>query len=327
MTHKGREGEEQKDGSDSGYVTSNLSTHGKNGTNGIKKFGVPSPRACSGQAAPAAILDAPATKNVTPSTTEAIVATQVTRSDEGCSALACREHLDTQRPAALDRLTDQVVEHVIVMSRIVVEQGESLDSSLPRQPDRKFRSAVTPVALLFELIWRVLRIVNQQINIAAEVEHTVGRRKRSIGRHLVITDIRNRAPIPSHAISNGVADMRNQTGHQTNIADRELVVTNLVEPDRARKHREVNREQRGLDRVSEDLLDTQVPDLPGRIDRDIGPFMQHRLEEWQPLDVIPVQVSEKAGPPERFTLRQGETEVTKTCSEVEEKWVVARYLN
>ena len=89
--------------------------------NGIKKFGIPSPRACSGQAAPAAILDAPATRNVTPSTTEAIVATQVTSSDEGRLAFARREHLDTQRSAALGRPTDQVVEHVIVMSGIVVE--------------------------------------------------------------------------------------------------------------------------------------------------------------------------------------------------------------
>lgn len=95
------------------------------GRTGITIFGAPSPRACSGQAAPAAILDAPATRNAKPSTTEAIVATQLTKSDDSGIAFAGSEHVDAQFAPALDRLADKFVEHVVVVRWVVVKQREA----------------------------------------------------------------------------------------------------------------------------------------------------------------------------------------------------------
>ena len=153
---------------------STISTHGKIG---IAKFGAPSPRACSGQLGPAAILDAPATRNATPIVTEATVATQFTKSDDDRLAFAGREHIDPQRATALDCPACQIIEHVIVVSRVMVKKRESLDPRLACQPDRKVGSAVAPVTPLLELLRCVLRIVNQQIRVPAKIENTLSSRE------------------------------------------------------------------------------------------------------------------------------------------------------
>ena len=73
----------------------------------------------------------------------------------------------------------------------------------------------------------------------------------------------------------------------------ELIVGDLVEIDHAREHREVDREQRWLDRVGEHVGHGDVAGLDRCVDRDVGAGPQERLEERQTLDVVPMRVGEE----------------------------------
>ena len=74
----------------------------------------------------------------------------------------------------------QQVELVVAVRGVVVEQRQALGAGFLRDVHRVVDRAVTPVALVLELGRRVLRVVDQQVDAVAEVEHVVGTKSSAV---------------------------------------------------------------------------------------------------------------------------------------------------
>ena len=103
-------------------------------------------------------------------------------------ALAGGEDLDTHRRSARRGGGGQAVDHVVVVTGVVVEQRQPLGAHLARQPHGVLDGAVPPRALAGELGRRVLGVVDQQVDALAQVEHAVGD-VRPAHRLLVVADV------------------------------------------------------------------------------------------------------------------------------------------
>src|SRR5215216_1381268 len=159
-------------------VTSSApSTSSTPGSTAAIGWAAPIWRAWAIQVEPAATFDAPDTTNTAPSRMAASRTTVCTTSaaaEPDGEALSGGEHLHAHRAAALDCTGSEAVDRVVVVRGVVVVEGQASGAHLTGEPHRVLDGAVPPVALAGELAGGVLRIVDQQVDTVAELEHAVG---------------------------------------------------------------------------------------------------------------------------------------------------------
>ena len=158
--------------------------------------------------------------------------------------------------------------------------------------------AVAPRALLLELARRVLGVVDQQVDAAAQLEDRLGDRRRVVGL-LVVADVGDAEIVALDAVAGHRPVVRNGAGVHDVRADGELRL-GAVDRDVAVELVERDREQRRADRAQQDLARMAAVELRRGVDRQAGAAAQQRLEERQALHVVPVEVAEQAGAVEQL---------------------------
>ena len=199
-----------------------------------------------------------------------------------------------------------------------MEQRQLLGPRPAREPHRVVDRAVAPVELHGELVLGVLRIVNEQIDAVGKLERTVARREAAVVGLLMITDVGDAAAVPLDAVAERRADVRNEARQHPYITDGELVVGEVVEPERAREVVDADGEQRRPDRGLEHLAHRSAVVLDRGVDIELGTGLQHRSEERQSLSVIPVEVGQQARTPERSIVGLAGAEVPQAGAEIEQ---------
>jgi hypothetical protein len=101
------------------------------------------------------------------------------------------------------------------------------------------------------------------------------------------------------------------------VAEHEIVVTHIVETEGAGELLEREREHRRLDRTLERLGQRTAVVLHGPVDIELCSGLQHRCEERQALDVVPVEMRQQANAAERSVVRLLASEVAQAGAEVE----------
>ena len=186
------------------------------------------------------------------------------------------------------------------MARVVVEQGEGVRPARGRDLDRVVDGAVTPVRPLGELGVVVLGVVDQQVDVAAQLEHCRIHRGRPRGRLLVVAHVGHRPAIPLDAVPEGGPHVGHPRRGDRGVVDLEPAGFGVVEPDMARQRldldREVGRREESADHVREWLAG-----LDRRVEVQLRTCGEQRREEGDPLHVVPVQVREQRGASERFS--------------------------
>ena len=203
-----------------------------------------------------------------------------------------------------------------------MEEHERASPRLGRQPDGVVDHAMAPVALDLELGRRVLRVVDQDVDALAQL-HRAGRDgERTVARLLVIAEVADAVAVPRDPVPAGAPDVWDQPRHHVELADRELRVGDVVEPDVARQLGQRDREQWWPDRVGHHVVHRATVGLRRRIHVELGTGPEQRTEERQALHVVPVQVAQQARPPERLFWRTAEAEVAHARAEVEQDRIV-----
>ena len=201
----------------------------------------------------------------------------------------------TSTPIAAPQATaadGEAVDHVVVVTGIVVEQGQALGADLARQPHGVLDRAVTPCALAGELGGRVLGVVDQQVDALAQCEHAVGD-VRPAERLLVIADVGDARRTVRHAIAERLADMGHGAALDVEAADAELG-GRFADVDPTGEGIDPDREHRRADRRGEDLGGRAAVVLRRGVDDELARLVQQRPEERQALDVVPVEVADEA---------------------------------
>ena len=132
------------------------------------------------------------------------------------------------------RVAQDHVDVVVVVHRVVVEQHEIARTRLSRDVHRVVDRAVAPVPLRLVLLVRVLRVVDQQVDAVAQLEHLL--RNVVVGivgiaTRAVVGDVRDRHAVPVDAVAERRADVAHPTRPHLGEPDREVVVARVVEPN------------------------------------------------------------------------------------------------
>lgn len=223
--------------------------------------------------------------------------------------------------ASLGTLThdplEELIEFVVVSSRIVMEKNQGLHTALDRDPQRVFDRAVSPVVLLREFSGGELRVMDEDVGPFAQLAGRIGDPHRTIERHLMIRQVDHRRVSTSHAEAEGVSDVWNETSLDLVTTDREVVVGDVVERERARQVVERDRERGRFDERPEHVGHRAPVLLHRRVHIEMRSLSQRRNEERQTLDVIPVHVREQTGTTEVSALVATSAEVPQSRSEIE----------
>jgi len=133
-----------------------------------------------------------------------------------------------------------------------MEQRQASGPDLRRQPHGVLDGAVTPRALRGELGRRVLGVVDQEVDAAAELLHAFVDPQRG-ARLLVVADVGHAGAAVAHPVPVGLADM----GHGARL---HLVATDpealggVADLDPAREVVQPDREQGRADRLREHIV-------------------------------------------------------------------------
>ena len=103
---------------------------------------------------------------------------------------------------------------------------------------------MAPVALGCELLFVVLRIVQQQVHAVAQLEHALSD-PHPIERGLVIRQIGDRQSTVLDAKAEGEVGVRDIAGCHLDIVEHEVIVSDLVELHLAAELLHLHREERG----------------------------------------------------------------------------------
>ena len=201
--------------------------------------------------------------------------------------------------------------------RVVVEQGHALGAGLVRDPDGVLHRAVTPRALAGELAGRVLRIMDHEIGTVAQLQSVRVDAVGAVRWLLMVGEVGDGHPVPRHPVAEGGSDVGNGAGHDLRPADREVVVADVVERDRAAEPLERDREVRRADEEVEGVVHAAAVLLNGRVDVQSGAVAQQRDEERQALDVVPVEVGQERGAQKGLVRLAAGPEVPESRAEVE----------
>ncbi len=181
------------------------------------------------------------------------------------------------------------------MRRAVVEQRELARAGFLGDVDRVLDGAVTPRALDLVLVGGVLRVVDEQVDAVAELEHVAGYVVVGVVGHgagPVVGEVRDRHALhldPEAERGVGVADpARPHLG----AVEREVVVGDRLEGDVAAQLLGRDREVGRAHHLAEHGAERPVL-LVGTDHGDVATAGRERQEERQPLDVIPVEVGEQ----------------------------------
>src|SRR5829696_8988350 len=205
-------------------------------------------------------------------------------------ALGCRQ--DLVDPAPLRHppgVLQEPVHEVVAVARVVVEQRQPAGARLPGHLHGEVHAAVAPVGLLLPLLRRVLRVVDEEVDAVAQLEHGVGHPLAAVEGDLVVTDVGHRHAGPVDPVAVVLPHVGHRADPHLGVAHGHVGLGQVVEDDLAPEvggpHGEVGRPH--------DLLEGggQVdPGLAGPDDVEPGAGPVDRREEGQSLDVVPVEV-------------------------------------
>ena len=205
-----------------------------------------------------------------------------------------------------------------------MEEREVLHTVCRGDPHGVFRSAVTPIGLPRELLGRVLRIVDQEIDTVDEFPRRVADAVRAVLRLLVVGQVRNRTATEVESVPEGGPDVRDVAGTHLHTIDEEFAFVGVGEIDRSRNAVEAHGEQRRAHQFVEHRLHAHPVVLPRTVHGEHRLGVEKRCEERQALRVVEVRVREQARTDEAGVARQAlAAEVPKTGSEIEENRLAA----
>ena len=138
----------------------------------------------------------------------------------------------------------------------------------------------------------------------------------------MIAEIGDRTAEGADAVPERVTDMRDRPTHDVDLGARcrhlEHGLPAVDKVDIARQHRKLDWKKRWTDGASEHRSQSRVAFLARAVHSDVGTFLQQRRKERQPLDVVPVQVTQQAGANKSGSRLKGVAEIAKSGSEVEQ---------
>ena len=202
----------------------------------------------------------------------------------------------------LARVGRDAIHVVVAVQRVVVEQHEAAHAGFARDVHRVLDRAVTPVPLRLVLLERVLRVVDEQVDAVAQLEHA--------GRDVVVGV--GRRPCPDRDRGGTRPTCRStrrgsrasaptwRTQRERTLASPTGKSSSPVSWKRMSPGRSVgpDREERRAHHLREHLAERAVGlARPVDVERRARPVQRH--EERQALHVIPVQVRQERGAVER----------------------------
>src|SRR5690606_16798989 len=217
----------------------------------------------------------------------------------------------------------QVVERVVVVGRVVVEQGEAPGAGLVGDEHGVVHRAVAPVVLLRELLDRVLGVVDDEVGAVAQLEDVVAHPVAAVVGHLVVGDVGHRRPADLDPVAVVGPDVRHRAHPDLRPVDLDVAVVDVVELDLAVELLDRHREERRAHELAEGV--GQGADLlRGPVDVELGAGRQDRAEVRQALHMVAVRVGDQRGAPEAAVGRQRLAQPAEPGAEVEDDRVVAR---
>ena len=205
-----------------------------------------------------------------------------------------------------------------------MEQREALGAGLGGHVHGVLDRAVAPGGLRRELGLGVLRVVDQQVDVAAQLEHgrvDVGR----VGRLLVVAHVGDRHAVALDPVAEGgvgvghvgrgdggPGDLDAGARFEGGEAD---VAAELVGP---------HGEERRPHELVEGLGEAHAV-VGGAVDLEVRPAAQQRRAEGKALDVVPVEVGDEGVGHEGLVRRAGLAEVAQARAEVEQDRFVAGF--
>ena len=151
---------------------------------------------------------------------------------------------------------------------------------------------MAPVGLGCELVGGELRIVDEHVDIATQLEDRRCHMGRVVDRLLMVGDVGDGHVIAGHSESGGGTGVRDRSRHHVGVAESELAIECIVERDCGRQLRGFDREE-GRGHEPAERRSEAFPVLARAVDVETGVGKLQRREEGQPLDMVPVQVGDE----------------------------------
>ncbi len=201
------------------------------------------------------------------------------------------------RAEQLTGVAQNGVEAVVAVRRTVVEQRQLPRARFLGDEDRVLDGAVTPRALDHVLVGGVLRVVDQEVDAVAELEHVVGDVVVGVFGHgagTVVGEVRDRHALGLDAEPERRIGVAHPPGAHLRPVEREVVVGDGLEGDLTPQLLGRDREVGRAHHVAEDLAERSR--LLVRSDHGHRPATgRQRREERQALDVVPVEMRQQHG--------------------------------
>ena len=150
------------------------------------------------------------------------------------------------------RLRQDAIEITVVVRRVVMGEHEPLGAGLRRHVHGEGGGRVAPVGFRRELLLGVLAVVEQQVDVLAQLEDGVG---DACGgrRGLMVGQVGDRPAVGLDPVAQRDAAVRDRTGHDLGRANGEVLVPGVdhdhLAPELIHVDREHRRLHRGVQRV------------------------------------------------------------------------------
>ncbi len=200
-----------------------------------------------------------------------------------------------------------------------MEQHQRLHTGLSGDLVGVPHSAVTPVVAAPELLGRVLGVVDQNVGAGGQGQDGIIHDGR-IGRLLVVADVHHRLAGRVDAITVRGADMGDGGRRDRGAPEVDDAVIEVEEPHISDQLAVVDREKRWVHEAAERIREADAV-VGGTVDVDQRIRMVERVEERQPLDVVPVEVGDERVPADRLATAVIVAEVLEPRSQIQQNRV------
>ena len=191
--------------------------------------------------------------------------------------------------------SEQQVDGVVVVVRVVVEQRQALGPR-PRPPRaRRSRRCSGPSGLRRELGLGVLGVVDQQVGAVAQLEHDVGSTWRAVDGLLVVADVGDGRRRRARSGSRSVVPMWG-TWAAVTVAPSRSIERPAFEGrgSGCSPGRSAGRTGKNGGRMNSSKASARPTPVVGRaVDVEAGSRRAARREEREALDVVPVEVGDQ----------------------------------